>query len=72
MFQKRHQSPYIIPVLEDVDCNDIFTVHANLHIVPWLLLGIPHVVILHVHKGGIHIRFGIIVPIPETDVVYVV
>lgn len=63
---KQAHPPYIRPVLKNICCNNIFAVHTDLYITSELSLGIPHMVIFHVHKCGIHICFGITVTAPET------
>ena len=52
----------IVPVLEDIRRHNVFAVHCDLDIISRLQLGIPHVVIFHVHKGGVRICFTIIIP----------
>ena len=64
--QKGNQCPDIIPILENIRCNNIFTVYTNLHVISRLQLCIPHVIIFHVHKRSVRICFTIIIPSLET------
>ena len=64
--QEWDKRPYVISVLKDICCNDVFAVNSDLDVISRFQLDISHMVILHVHKCGIHIRFGIAVTASET------
>ena len=60
-FQKWNQCPYIISVLKNICHYDILTIHRYLNVISRLQLGIPHMVILHVHEGRIRVGFTVII-----------
>ena len=61
-FQKWHQRPHIVPVLENIRCYNVFAVRCDLDVISRFQLSIPHVVVFHVHKGGVRICFTKIIP----------
>ena len=62
IFEEWHQSPHIVPVLENLCRHNVFAVYCDLDIIARFQLGIPHMVIFHVHKSGIRVCFTVIVP----------
>lgn len=55
-FQYRYQGIVIGPIAAYVSVYDEVILHCDLHVVRRFELNVYHVVILHAHEGGFHIR----------------
>lgn len=56
------QRPYIIPILDNICCYNVFAVHFDLYVMLRLQLGVMHMVILHMHESSIRIGLAVIFP----------
>ena len=52
---ERNKAVHIRTVLHGFHDNDVLVCHANLDIVSWKKLVVPHIILLHPHESGIRI-----------------